>query len=191
MSRATTRSATPCRSSRSSARCSSGRRSCAINAHPALHPAGAEPSSSRPWSRTGRRCRARSWSRCRSRSRRWSRRRSAASLLALLFAQSRLARARVLSVRRHPAGDAGRRDRAAAAGLSHARACGAGLRLPGRVLPDPRQHHARPVVGRPQPASTCSSMYRASRVAAVAAGCDSRRRCPISSAACGSAAASR
>ena len=39
-------------------------------------------------------------------------------LLALVFAQSRVDRARVFSVRRHHAGDPDRRDRAAAAGLS-------------------------------------------------------------------------
>ena len=53
-----------------------------------------------------------------------------------------------LSLRGDPAGDADRGDRAAAADLSAAAGRGAGLRLDRRVLSGPRQHHARPELGR-------------------------------------------
>ena len=66
-------------------------------------------------------------------------------------------RARVLPLRGHHAGDAGRLDRAAAAGLSELGRGGAGLRVPGRVLsrssPTPRSASPRSTTI----CSTCSS----------------------------------
>ena len=67
---------------------------------------------------------------------------------------------------------------------------GSGLRLPGRILSAARQHHARPIVRRPQSGRSVQHVPRDALPAVhAAAGC--RRRCRIFSLACASAAASR
>ena len=97
--------------------------------------------------------------------------------LAILFNQSRLHRIFALSLRRHPAGDADRGDRAAPAHLSAA-ACGrARLRLDRGVLPGARQHDARASNRSTTISSTCSgsTARRAGRCCATSS---CRRRCP-------------
>ena len=73
----------------------------------------------------------------------------------------------VLSLRGDPAGDAGDRDRAAAADLSAAAGGGAGLRLDRCVLPGARQHHARAEFGRPESERAVPALRR-ERVAGAA-----------------------
>ena len=108
---------------------------------------------------------------------RWSRwsRRSRASLLAvvggvgLAVAVQPVPPARVfaLSLCGHPAGDADRGDRAAAAHLSAPAGGGADLRLDRRVLPGAGQHHARPQLGRPQPRRPVRALRRQPLAGAV------------------------
>ena len=57
-------------------------------------------------------------------------------------------------------------------------------------FPDPLQHRARPLLGRPQSARSVPALPRLA-LAAACSGCGCRPRCPIFSAACASAAASR
>ena len=78
-------------------------------------------------------------------------------------------RARVLSLRGDPAGDADRRDRAAAADLSQRQHRRAGLRVSRRVLSDPVEHRPRPRLGRSQPARSLPALSRVALAAAAVA----------------------
>ena len=74
-----------------------------------------------------------------------------------------------LSLRRDPAGDPDRGDRAAAPGLPATAGGGARLRLDRRVLSRAGQHHARPQLGRPQPRRSLPPLRRHAPAGAVGA----------------------
>ncbi len=99
-------------------------------------------------------------------------------------------RTRVLSLCGRHAGDADRRDRAAAADLSDADGRRAGLRVPGGVLSAARQHHARPVVGGPQSRRPFLHVPRVA-LSAVQAAAAAVRAALFPGGPCASAAASR
>ena len=85
--------------------------------------------------------------------------------IALAIAVQPMAAGRILalSLRGHPAGDADRRHRAAAADLSAAALGGAGLRLDRGVLPGAGQHHARPATRSTTICIALFELYKASR----------------------------
>ena len=89
--------------------------------------------------------------------------------LALLFNRSHMAGIFAVSLRGHPAGDAGGRDRAVAADLSAATDGGGRLRLDRRLLSGAGEHHARAEFGRPQSGRAVRALWRVARADAVAA----------------------
>ena len=88
-----------------------------------------------------------------------------------------------LSVRGDPAGHADRGDRAAAADLSAAALAVLACAWIVAFFPVLVQHDARPAIGRPQPASTCSTSTAPRRWQTAVRTSSCPPRCPTSSAA--------